>query len=181
MISSGDGTATGGFSTALSGLGTGPGATVISTIGSAIGAYGTGVAIAGTVDLAQNTAILLKMGVDLDNASNSANSNDEPSALASGSSPRYNGPKPQYEINDKHVKLRRGQNATKLPSDAKDVFKNAVPDDAVNPKNWFGKNKDGKIYRYSGSNGKAHFSGIDGEGSGTRNITKYAKDRLSKL
>ncbi|CAM4095653.1 RHS repeat-associated core domain-containing protein [Flavobacterium branchiophilum] len=89
MISSGDGTATGGFSTALSGLGTGPGATVISTIGSAIGAYGTGVAIAGTVDLAQNTAILLKMGVDLDNASNSANSNDEPSATGSSNPNDY--------------------------------------------------------------------------------------------
>ena len=95
---------------------------------------------------------------------------------------RFDGPKPQYHINEKHVKLRKGQNATKLPGDAEDVFKNAVPDDPVKPKHWYGKNKDGSIYRFSSSNdGKAHFSGRSDEGDGIKNMTDYAKERLNNL
>lgn len=45
---------------------------------------------------------------------------------------------------------------------------------------WFGKNADGVIYRYSaGPNSpEAHYSGTEGVGSGIRNMTKYAKERL---
>lgn len=76
--------------------------------------------------------------------------------------------------------LRRGK--TPLPADAEDVYRHAVPDDPVNPRNWYGRNADGQIYRFSGSNdGTAHFSGIDGVGDGIRNITKYARQRLEEL
>lgn len=44
-----------------------------------------------------------------------------------------------------------------------------------------GRNVDGRIYRFSGSNdGAAHFSGIDGGGDGIRNITPYARQRLEE-
>jgi len=95
--------------------------------------------------------------------------------------PRFNGPKPRYVENSAHVRgptLRPGK--TPLPSDAQAVFENAVPNDPVNPRAWFGRNSDGQIYRYSvDNNGTAHFSGIDGVGSGTPNLTQYARDRLS--
>lgn len=95
--------------------------------------------------------------------------------------PRYDGPKPKYHVNEKHVKLRKGQNAKKLPGDAEDVFKNAIPDDPKKPKHWYGKNKDGAIYRFSDSNnGTAHFSGRSDQGDGLENISQYAKDRLNE-
>jgi hypothetical protein len=76
--------------------------------------------------------------------------------------------------------LRPGK--TPLPNDARNVFKNAVPNDPTNPTAWFGRNADGQIYRYSlGSDGTAHFSGIHGVGDGTRNITRYVFDRLNGL
>lgn len=71
-------------------------------------------------------------------------------------------------MNPQHVP-RKGvkPGKTPLPKDAEDVFKNAVPDDSVNPKAWYGKNKDGQVYRFSSSNdGTAHYSGIDGVGAG---------------
>jgi RHS repeat-associated protein len=93
---------------------------------------------------------------------------------------RYDGPKPKYAENPAHIPgkgLRPGK--TPLPTDAEQVFKNAVPNDPVNPTAWFGKNSNGQIYRFSSSNdGTAHFSGIDGVGDGTRNLTNYALDRL---
>lgn len=95
--------------------------------------------------------------------------------------PRFDGPKPNYTINDAHVPGRPGFNPRKtpLPKDAQDVFRRAVPDDPVNPRNWYGRNDQGKIYRFSGDNaGGAHFSGMDGVGSGIRNITPYARQRL---
>jgi RHS repeat-associated protein len=94
--------------------------------------------------------------------------------------PRYEGAKPTYVENPAHVPgptLRPGK--TPLPSDAEDVFQNAVPNDPVSPRAWFGRNSNGQIYRYSvDNNGMAHFSGIDGVGSGTPNLTQYARDRL---
>ena len=103
--------------------------------------------------------------------------------LARKKLPRFDGPKPRYHVNPQHVKgptLVRGK--TPLPADAEDVFRKAVPDDPVNPKNWFGKNADGQIYRFSGSNdGTAHFSGIDDVGDGVRNLTQYARDRLAEM
>ena len=89
--------------------------------------------------------------------------------LASGAKqPRYEGPKPSYSVNLAHAPgtIRRGK--TPLPSDAKEVFQQAVPDSPGKPRNWYGRNKDGQTYRFSGSNdGTAHFSGIDGIGSAT--------------
>ncbi len=103
---------------------------------------------------------------------------------SSGKLQRYDGPKPTYHVNDAHVPGRRGfhRGKTPLPDDAEKVFQNAVPNDPVNPTAWFGKNKDGEIYRFSLSNdGTAHFSGIDGVGDGVRNLTQYAIDRMNGL
>ena len=96
---------------------------------------------------------------------------------------RFDGPKPKYHVNDAHVPglgLKPGK--TPLPRDAKDVFKTAVPNDPQNPTAWFGRNADGQTYRFSlGNDGTAHFSGIDGVGDGTRNLTRYAIERLDAL
>ncbi len=95
--------------------------------------------------------------------------------------PRFDGPKPKYDVNPQHVPgrgLRRGK--TPLPPDAEDVYRRAVPNDPVNPTAWFGKNQAGQVYRYSADNaGGAHFSGIEGDGSGVRNVSKYARERLA--
>lgn len=103
--------------------------------------------------------------------------------LAASKLPRFNGPKPTYLVNPAHVPgrgLRPGK--TPLPPDAEAVFKNAVPNDPKNPTAWFGRNSNGQIYRFSSDrNGTAHFSGIDGVGDGTRNLTPYARDRLNGL
>lgn len=97
-----------------------------------------------------------------------------------GKLPRYQGPKPTYDVNPAHVPgptLQPGK--TPLPKDAEAAFKRAVPDDPVSPRHWYGKGDDGTIYRFSSSNdGKAHFSGADGVGDGIRNITEYARGRL---
>jgi hypothetical protein len=98
-----------------------------------------------------------------------------------GKQPRFNGPKPRYAENPVHIPgrgLRPGK--TPLPPDAEAVFSRAVPNAPSNPTAWFGKNSEGSIYRFSSSNdGSAHFSGIEGVGDGTRNLTPYAKDRLN--
>jgi len=95
---------------------------------------------------------------------------------------RYQGPKPTYTENPAHVPgptLRPGK--TPLPADARAVFRNAVPNDANSPTAWFGRNSQGRIYRFSvDRNGSAHFSGIDGVGDGTRNLTTYARKRLGE-
>ena len=94
---------------------------------------------------------------------------------------RFNGSKPTHHTNPAHVAGQPGFNPKKTPqpSDAESVYAKAVPNDPMNPTAWFGKNADGQIYRYSlGRNGTMHFSGIDGVGDGTRNLTKYAKERL---
>ena len=101
-------------------------------------------------------------------------------SMASPDYARFDGPKPQYHVNPAHV---RGPNfnpkKTPLPSDAQDVFRNAVPDSPTNPRNWYGKNADGSIYRFSSANdGTAHFSGRSDVGDGLRNMTKYAQQRL---
>lgn len=95
--------------------------------------------------------------------------------------PRYDGPKPKYHVNPAHDPGSPLFNPKKtpLPNDAERVFKNAVPDDSVKPRNWYGTNLQGQTYRFSGGgDGTAHFSGIDGVGDGTRNITNYARKRL---
>ena len=94
--------------------------------------------------------------------------------------PRFDGPKPLYDINPAHVPgqgLRSRNPKTPLPGDAEDVYRNAVPDDPVNPKAWYGINADGLLYRFSSANGNAHFSGIAGVGDGVRNVSDYAIQR----
>jgi uncharacterized protein YdaT len=62
------------------------------------------------------------------------------------------------------------------------VYERAVPDAAANAKNWYGKNADGTIYRYSnGNDGTAHFSGSSASEDGIRNITDYAIERLKAM
>ena len=99
--------------------------------------------------------------------------------------PRFDGPKPTYAVNPAHDPNdplgRFNPKKTPLPDDAEQVYKNAVPDSPVSPRNWYGKNEDGSTYRFSGGNdGTAHYSGQDDKGDGIRNITPYAKDRLSE-
>ncbi len=94
--------------------------------------------------------------------------------------PRYDGPKPTYEVNDAHVPgrgLRSSNPKTPLPSDAELVYRNAVPGSPTQPRAWYGKNGDGQVYRYStnADGTAAHFSGID-----TPDIPKYATQRLGE-
>ena len=106
-----------------------------------------------------------------------------PIASSAAGPPRYNGKKPSYGMNPAHDPRSPlfNSNKTPLPSDAEEVFKNAVPDDPVSPRNWFGQNADGEIYRFSNTgDGTVHFSGREGWGPGLRNITDYALDRLGR-
>ena len=90
--------------------------------------------------------------------------------------PRFDGPKPRYTVNPAREAATLGRNKTLLPDDAAEVYRNAVPDDPVNARHWFGENADGQIYRFSNSNDRTiHFSGIDGVGDGIRNLSRYAK------
>ena len=87
-------------------------------------------------------------------------------------------------MNQAHVKGSSHFNPKKtpLPSDAADVYKKAIPDGATNARHWYGKNKDGVIYRFSNANdGTVHFSGRSDVGDGVRNLTPYAKQRLKDL
>ena len=94
--------------------------------------------------------------------------------------PRYDGAKPAYYVNPAHVpgptKNPRKEN---LPADAAEVYRTAVPDSPKGAVNWYGKNKDVVIYRFSNANdGTAHFSGSSASPDGIRNITPYAHQRL---
>jgi len=138
---------------------------------------------AANLQLIKRSSILLANSAgNSEDGSNEDNTSTNGDNKSSDKLPRYEGPKPTYHVNPKHVKVRAGQNASKLPADAEDVYKRAVPDASANAKNWYGKNKSGVIYRYSNSNdGFAHFSGRSDEGDGIRNLTEYAKERLKKL
>ncbi len=97
--------------------------------------------------------------------------------------PRYEGPKPTFSVNGAHVPGQPGfrPNKTIQPADAAEVFRTAIPDSATNPRVWWGVNANGQVYRFSvDNNGVAHFSGIDGVGDGTRNMSSYAADRLQE-
>lgn len=93
---------------------------------------------------------------------------------------RFNGPKPKYSENFEHVPgmgLKPGK--TPLPPDAQEVYLRAVPENAVDPKHWYGRNASGQLYRFSSSNdGFAHFNAIEGVGDGIRTPTRYAIRRL---
>lgn len=162
--------------------------------GAAAVAHGYLVQGTATADLTQTLAQLSLLGVKIieEKPNTTSSGTDQQVKNANGSNPsssksntasnqRYDGPKPEYQINEKHVKLRNGQDATPLPGDAEEVYKNAIPDDPQKPKHWYGLNKDGKIYRYSSSNdGKAHFSGRNDTEPGIK-PSAYAKERLKKL
>jgi len=99
---------------------------------------------------------------------------------------RYDGPKPDYEVNPAHDPTSPLYNPhkTPLPSDAQSVYRHAVPDDPVKPKAWYGMNDNGDIYRYDGSP-KVHFNGNTGMGSPLgdpplriNQISRYARMRL---
>ncbi|MDR2441569.1 MAG: hypothetical protein LBE12_19580 [Planctomycetaceae bacterium] len=93
---------------------------------------------------------------------------------------RYDGQKPKY-VKGNHPDADSGYgnpNKTPIPADAEMVFQKAVPNDPDNPTAWFGQNDQGEVYRFSGSNGEAHFNGIAGVGDGTRNLTQYALMRM---
>ena len=103
-------------------------------------------------------------------------------AARNGTLPRWNGKKPSYTINPDHAPGTLKPGKTPLPDDAGEVFRHAVPDSDLNARHWYGQNAEGKIYRFSNSNdGTVHFSGIDGVGDGTRNITEYARRRLMEM
>ncbi|GAA4349544.1 hypothetical protein GCM10023165_36420 [Variovorax defluvii] len=96
---------------------------------------------------------------------------------------RYDGPKPQHHVNPAHDprSARYNPQKTPQPPDAESVYGNAVPDDPINPRNWYGLNSAGKIYRFSSANdGTAHFSGMEGAGDGIRNMTDYALQRIGR-
>lgn len=89
----------------------------------------------------------------------------------------------RYSVNDAHAPgrgLRAGAGKTKLPADAEEVYRHAVPNDPDDPGAWFGSNSEGEIYRYSYTDDKTvHFSGtVDNE---MRNYTTYAQRRLAAL
>ncbi|MEZ4315092.1 MAG: RHS repeat-associated core domain-containing protein [Polyangiaceae bacterium] len=97
--------------------------------------------------------------------------------------PRFQGQKPRYSVNEAHVRgsPRFNPRKTPLPHDAAAVFSRAVPDHPVTPRNWYGTNQQGAIYRFSsGNDGTVHFSGMQGSGDGIRNITDYALERLGR-
>jgi len=102
-------------------------------------------------------------------------------ASGGGKLPRFQGRKPTYHVNEAHVPGSPRFNPKKepLPADAAEVFKKAVPDAAEGANNWYGKNADGTIYRFSNANDDtAHFSGSSVSKDGIRNITPYARQRL---
>ncbi len=67
--------------------------------------------------------------------------------------------RPVYTVNPQHTPSNYLAGKDKLPPDAEEVFLNAVRDSGT-PGTWYGKNKEGKIYRYFEYQGEAHFSGI---------------------
>ncbi|MCA9290145.1 MAG: hypothetical protein KDA25_03390 [Phycisphaerales bacterium] len=75
--------------------------------------------------------------------------------------------KPELEHNPKHHQNARGK-ASQEPADAADVYKDAIKG---KDGNWYGKNQNGDVYRYSRpSNGKTHWNGST---SGPNAIPKH--------
>ena len=101
--------------------------------------------------------------------------------------PRYNGPKPTYHENGPHLPGRRGSGRHKdrLPSDAEEVYRHAVPNSATAPRSWWGWNSQGRVYRYSSADdGTAHFSGVFDLVHGRprpANLDPYGAGRLWEL
>ena len=95
---------------------------------------------------------------------------------------RYDGPKPKYDVNPAHQKGQRGfhPGKTPLPSDAKDVYRGAVPSGdgtTGSVRQWWGVNGDGQLYRFSDSNnGTAHFTGTFEPNH--KHVPQYVRDRL---
>jgi hypothetical protein len=93
---------------------------------------------------------------------------------------RYEGKKPEYQVHPDRAKgADYNPRKTPVPGDAEDVYKHAVPDDPDNPRHWYGRNANGDIYQYHGSNdGFAHFSARSDVPPGIRGMTNYARGRL---
>ena len=96
-------------------------------LGSAMVVHGSGMTLSGSWGTAEAAVALFSQ------ANNSSSQSNH--KFGKVSSQRYDGPKPSYTVNDAHVPGKRGFNPRKtpLPSDAEDVFQNAVPNDAQNP------------------------------------------------
>jgi len=74
----------------------------------------------------------------------------------------YHGSKPDYENPGHHdpssPKFRGGGSMTsKLPSDAEEVYKHAIP--TKDGETWWGRNSEGEYYRYQGENNVVHWNG----------------------
>lgn len=172
-------------------LGSGGGAAAVTVPAAAAiltAATGTAINWAAGSKLAQSSGIVSSSGgsgsASGGGGSSSGGGGDGPQSPKKKKLPRYDGPKPKYEENLAHVPgkgLRRSNPKTPLPKDAAEVYKNAVPDAPVDARNWFGKSKDGSIYRYSSSTneGTAHFSGSSTQEPGIRNLNSYARERLA--
>jgi len=173
MIASGDGIAASGAGTALAGCGTGPGAVVISTGGLITTGYGSGVALTGTYDLSQTLAILLQMGVALDQASNSANSNDEPSASGSYENPGHHDAYPKQKNPNNY-----NPEKSVLPENHESLWKNSVADPKKADTRWAkeGKGNKATYHRFQNDgNGNWHWNGS------TSGKTKSGKTRVIDL
>ncbi len=75
---------------------------------------------------------------------------------------RYNGPKPKYDNPGTHDTQGGsfrggGSRTTPLPEDAEEVYGKAIPDKAG--RNWYGRGKDGDIYRYQPGHDGNHWNG----------------------
>ena len=97
----------------------------------------------------------------------------------------YHGPKPKYKNDGHHDPKSPNFNKTKnvLPTDAQQVYRNCIPDHKnLNKKNqprqWWGRNKDGDYYRFSNDNfGNAHYSGTFR--ANDKRIPAHIRNRLS--
>ncbi|MBC5785079.1 Ig-like domain repeat protein [Ramlibacter sp. USB13] len=99
--------------------------------------------------------------------------------------PRWNpGPgefKPVYKPHPDRVKgPRYNPDKTPEPKDCPQVFARAVPEDPVDPRQWWGKSENGLYYKFHNSNdGTAHFSGSYAPTD--PKVPGYVRDRLGKL
>jgi len=173
MIATGDGLAGGGAGMALAGLTTGPGAAVISTGALVTAGYGAGVALSGTHDLSQSLAMLLKLGIALDQASNSANSNDEPSASGSYENPGHHDANPKQKNPNNY-----NPEKSVLPENHESLWKNSVADPKKADTKWAkeGKGNKATYHRFQNDgNGNWHWNGS------TSGKTKSGKTRAIDL
>ena len=93
----------------------------------------------------------------------------------------YHGPKPEYENPGHHDPSSgnfrgRGSTTTPLPSDAEEVYKNAIPE--LGGRTWWGRNQHREYYRFQNSNGMVHFNGREKSERGLQ-VPAYVKKRFN--